>query len=384
MANDLSAYVPKILAAGLKALRKQAFLPMLVNRQYEREAGLKGSTITIPIGANITVQDVSPSYVPPSTTDLTPTTTTIALDQWKEAPFYLTDKELGEINDGYVPDEVERAMIALSDTINTAILAKYKDFYGYVGSAGTTPFTTDEQAALDARKTLHDQLAPFNPRVAVLDTAAEAKALKLDVFKNAAIRGDQGAGLREGMLARTLGFDWFAHQGVPTHTAGTITTGLIAKASTVVAVGATTVVATTAASTGACALKTGDIILFAGQTQTYVLTADATQASAATDVSLSIYPGLKTALAGSEAITVKASHVANLAMHRDAIAFATRPLQDDGAAQLGAIIRSITDPESRVTFRLEIRREHKRTRYSFDVLYGIKTVRPELGVRIAG
>src|SRR5690606_27985853 len=113
---------------------------------------------------------------------------------------------------------------------------------------------------------------------------------------------------------------------VPTHTAGTITTGLATKAATVQALGDKTIVCTTAAATGACALKKGDIITFAGDTQTYVLTDDATQSSAASDVTLNIEPGLKKALAGGEAVTVKASHVVNLGFHRDAFALAMRPL----------------------------------------------------------
>jgi argininosuccinate lyase len=100
-------------------------------------------------------------------------------------------------------------------------------------------------------------------------------------------------------------------------------------------------------------------------------------------VTLNISPPLKTALVGSEAVAVKASHAVNLAFHRDAIAFATRPLVDqmDG---LGNIINTATDPVSGLALRLEISREHKRTRFSYDILYGATLVRADLAARLAG
>ena len=381
MANTLTEVTDKLLAQGLLALREQTVMPLLVNRQYESLAGQKGSTIDVPIPSAITAAAVTAANTPPSTSDNTPTSVPIALDQWYEAAFYLTDKDMMEAMTGHIPMQASEAVKALANNVDDYLLGLYTGVYGYAGVAGTTPFGTDTSEATNARKELNNQLAPMDPRYVVMNADAEAEALNLRAFQDASFGGGAGV-ILEGNINRKLGFGWLMDQNVPSHTAGTITTGLIAKAATAVAVGLKTFICTTAASTGACALLVGDIVLFAGDTQTYVLTAAATEATAATDVTIAFEPALKIALVGSEAVTVKATHVVNLAFHRDAIAFATRPLasQDHPAA-----IESVAvDPTSGLALRLEVSREHKRTRFSYDILYGASLVRPELAARIAG
>ena len=89
--------------------------------------------------------------------------------------------------------------------------------------------------------------------------------------------------------------------------------------------------------------------------------------------------------AAEAAVTVTPSHVVHLAFHRDAFALAMRPLsagtQD---LSLGNQILSMTDAETGISLRLEISRQYKQTVWEFDVLWGVKLVRPELAVRIAG
>jgi hypothetical protein len=44
----------------------------------------------------------------------------------------------------------------------------------------------------------------------------------------------------------------------------------------------------------------------------------------------------------------------------------------------------VPDPVSGLTMRLQVRKEYRRYRWSFDVLWGVGAVRPDLAVRIAG
>lgn len=382
MANVLTAVTPRLLAQGLLALRQVAVMPQLVNSTYSQMAGERGSSIDVPIPSAIAAQVVSPGNTPPATADVQPTYVSIVLNNWFEAPFYLTDQDMLTAMEGTIPMQASEAIKSLANQVNGDILAKFSDFFGYSGTASVTPFATTTVDATNTRKLLNIQLAPVNDRRFIINPDAEGNALSLPAFQYYLNAGDTDV-IKEGQLGRKLGFDFYMHQLVPTHTAGTITTGLIAKAATAQAVGTTAIVCTTAGSSGACALLVGDILVFSGDTQTYVVTSAATQASASTDVTVNVYPGKKIALAGSETVTVKATHVMNAAFHRDAIAFATRPLTAS-AEGLGHIIQSAADPLSGLTLRLEISREYKRTRFSYDILYGVQTLRRELGARLAG
>lgn len=384
MPNVLTAIVPKILAKGLMTLRETCVMPQLVNSDYSMDAAKFGSTIDVPVPQAQTVTDITPAEVPPAPASKTPTTVQISLNKWKKTDFHLTDKEQREIDlkQSFFPMQVAEAARSLANQVNSDILANYKGVYGYAGTAGTTPFVSTVVGATDVRKVLARQLCPKTMRRFVINADAEANALALAAFNDVSQAGDAQA-KREGEIGRKFGFDWYMEDALPTHTAGTITTGLIAKASTAVAAGATSFVGTTAASTGACALLEGDIIAIAGHTTTYALTAAATQASAATDVTLNITPGLEKALVGSEAVTVKASHVVNLAFHRDAFAFANRPA--DGSLFTGGnIIQQMTDPLTGITMALEISRQHHQTAWEFSMLYGTKLVRGALAARLAG
>jgi hypothetical protein len=393
MANDITAIAGKIIARGLLALREQAVMPRLVNFDWGMEVAQKGDTISVPLPSPETAGDVVPGPIPATPQDQTISTTPIVLDQWKKADFNLTDKQIGEIdmNTNFLPMQASEAIRSLANLVNAGVLANYKGVYGYVGTAGTTPFAIGSGSfanpptdATNVRKQLNKQLAPPMDRRLVLDPDAEAQALNLPSLANFEQTGDPAVKI-EGRLGRKFGFDWYYDNQIPTHTVGSITTGLIAKAATPQAIGLKAIVCTTAASTGAIALKKGDLILFAGDLQVYVVTADATQASAATDVTVNISPGKKVALVGSEAVTLKATanHVVNLGFHRDAFAFATRPVAANVFSG-GNLISQLTDPQTGISLALEIRRAFHMTIWEFSILYGTALIRPELAVRLAG
>lgn len=369
-ANDITAVVPQLLAQGLMALRQNAIMPLLVNRDYEDMAAEKGNSVDVPIPSAVTAVAVVPSPTPPANADQTPTKVNVPLDQWYEAPFYLTDREMMEVMDGYIPMTASEAIKALANNIDNYIFSTmYPEIYGFVGTPGTTPFTTDVSDATQARATLNKQLAPQQDLRFVMDPDAEAKALELRAFHDMSFSG-QALGILQGEVGTKFGFNFAMDQNVPTHTNSGGAGWLVNNAS--VAIGDTSV----PIDTGSGDPAAGDIFTVAGDTQTYTVTAFAGGV-------MSFSPAAKVAWLNNAAITFKASHVVNLAFHRDCLAFASRPLQDQDFSG-GSIIQSATDPVSGLSMRLEVSRQHKQTRWSFDMLYGGKVIRPELGVRVAG
>lgn len=380
MANSLTNVLPKILANGLLALREAAIMPRLVTTDYGEAAAQKGSTIDIPVSKAQTATDVTPGPVHASAQANSPGLVQVALDQWKHSDFYLTDKEMVEVdrNRHFVPMQVSEAVRALANAMDNHIHAQYTGIYGYVGTAGTVPFSTVADA-VDIRKVLNQQLAPIGERRVVLDPDAEAKALQLAAFGDVEKSGDRAVKI-EGELGRKFGMDWFMSQNVGSHTAGTLLSGVVG--STTVA-GASAIDIKAASATGN--LLIGDIFTIAGDSQTYVVKGTVSAITSGTAQAVTIDPALAQIASANAATTLKASHTVNLAFHPQAFAFAIRPLTEATSDVAGGnTMASATDPVTGLSLRLEVIRQNKQSAWDFDVLYGAKLVRPELAVRIAG
>ena len=338
----------------------------------------------MPLPSAIIADDVAPGAVAPAQADTTITSTQIRLDNWKKAGFYLTDKEVMDIdrNAGFVPLQMSEAIRALANAVNASVHAEYVGVYGMVGLPGTTPFVGSFQDATEARKLLNKQLAPRGDRRAVLDFDAEANALALPQFSDADKVGDSGVKI-EGEIGRKFGIDWFADDGVMTHVAGTAaddSSYAISVASDASA-GVASIVLDS--DVGSPTLVVGDVLAFDGMPGTYVVTEAATLDTSG--VSVSISPALAGSVSASTGVAVAKDHVVNLAFHRDAFALAMRPLTAGTLdLSLGNQIVSMTDETTGLSLRLEVSRQYKQTVWEFDVLWGTKLVRPELACRIAG
>jgi hypothetical protein len=385
VANTLSTVIPQLLAQGVKVLRQNAVMPYLVNRELETIAGDKGSTIDVPTPPVVAVQDVTPSNTPPATADITPGKVQVQLNQWKEAPFYLTDKDMLEAMNGTIPMTASAAVKSLANQVDQDLLSCYKDFYSFAGVPGTTPFAADLSEFLAGRAKLNKELADLSDRRVVLGVDAEANALKNRAIQDASWR-QQTQGVIEAQIGRTLGADWFMDQNVPTHNSTPLTAGAAtANGVQAIAAGSTdngdTGTFSIAKATNTSQLVRGDILNVAGDTQDYVVTADTLLAVGNTAVPIA--PALRKATAGGEAVSLKASHVANIVFNKYAIALASRPFNGADPMSLGKFM-FVPDPVTGLVLRLEVSREHKRTRFAYDILYGFKTVRRALGARIAG
>lgn len=384
MPNTLSDIVPILVAQGLQTLRGACVMPRLVNSDYANTPANQGDVVNLYIPSAATVTDVAPTAAPFQAPDSRPVRAPIALNRWRRSGFYLTDKEQEEIVGGYRSRQTEEHVKALAQDINAFIFSRYTSVYGYVGTAGTTPFASDVTGATNARAQLNRQLAPLMDRRLVLDVNAEANALALPAFSAAQNVGGNTT-IIEGTIGRRYGFDVAMDQQIPTHVSTALTAGAAtANGAQAVNAGSTdggrTGTVSIAKATNASNLVAGDIISFAGDPNTYVVTANTTLIVGNTAVPIA--PALQVAKAGGEAVTLRASHVVNLGFHRDAFGFVSRPLQ---AASANTVeMMSVADPVSGVALRLEVIRQNKQMLFDFDVLYGAACVRAELAVRLAG
>lgn len=387
--NDVSAFNYKILARAVLHLRSSLWMPRLVNSDFGEEAKEPGATVDVKIPTALDAYDIVPSVVRTETNGKKMMTVPIPLNKWKGAGFHLTDKEAKEINakKDWLPMQSVEAVKAIARAVNADLLSHYKKISHYVGTAGQTPFqeyappATQDYHGLRilavGRKMLDIAEVPPEDRYAVWDPSAAANARSLPAFTNVNQAGTDRT-LRKGDLGEVNGFINVQELQVPTHVAGTLT-GTVTVTG-VNAVGAKTLTLTTAAAS-AIALKEGDIVTFAGSTQTHAVAEDLTVGASSTGI-LKLRKGIAVATVGGEAVAVKATHVSNLLGHRYGIAFVNRPL--DSGMMNNPNISVIQDPVSGLTMRLELKRENKQDYWEFDLLWGSEAVVPDLLCRAAG
>jgi hypothetical protein len=139
----------------------------------------------------------------------------------------------------------------------------------------------------------------------ILDTFAKANALGTNAVQNAAWRGSPGR-LPHRPDRRGARRDWDYSQNVPTHTSGTWTNAGTATGANAAGQGVVNLTG------GTGSILVGDIVTFAGDTQTYVVTA---ATGTAPTTAITVAPNLVTAKSATELVTVKASHRCNLLIH---------------------------------------------------------------------
>lgn len=240
-----------------------------------------------------------------------------------------------------------------------------------VGTAGTTPFSANTSAwTKQARKALVNNLSEIDPASVhlVLGTDAMANALELPNFQ----RQDYGAGaeaLARGQMSDKLGASWFENQLVPDVTGPT--GYLVDGAKTVNSVKMNI-------DTGTGQIDAGMLFTIAGDTTVYV----AQNSGKGDDFDMQFAPKLAAAAANNVAITFT-DHVYNMAFHRDGLGFVSRPLASSGEGDPGRFT-SMVDELTGLSLRLEVTREFKQTRYSYDILYGVDAVREPFLVGLLG
>ena len=266
---------------------------------------------------------------------------------------------------------IQPAAAALAEKINQEGLKLYQDIPYAVGTAGTTPSTLADFSA--ARKALNLNKAPVAGRCAVWDAEADAAFTSLDALVHADKAG-QNEALREGSIGRVMGFDNYMSQGVNRHetgisaATGVKVNGAVEEGANVLSIDGTTL-------TGK--LSKGDVLKIGEKP--FTVCEDSAAASNNAINGIKVYPALP-AIADNADVTLIGTHTANLAFCPMAFAFATRPLV--APAGVESYVTGFNGVNLRVVRGYDM--QHKRELLSMDVLYGFKTLYPELAVRVLG
>ena len=373
-----------------------------INRQYDDSykmgGGAKnGSTLRIRLPNRYTVTDGAVMNVQDTTTE----SVTLTTETQKHVAMSFTSQELTQDISLFSKNHIQPAMSVLASVIEADAMTMYKEVYQERSDIGAS---LDLKDVLDVAKALTDSLAPVSDRTLNLNTTDNVDLV--DALK--ALFNDQsklGENFREGMIANNfVGFqDVFQNTLWPIHTTGTddgtgdyLTNGAVTE-------GLSTIVI----DTGAGTWKKGDIFYFlginsvhpetkddTGNRMRFVVTADASANATALLISPAVYasggrqnvvslPATNIALEKQEFdltdIPASADYGISLAYHKDAFAFATADLEMPRGVHSAA--RSVKDGISmRIVTNYDIKNDTMPTR--IDVLYGFKTIRPELACRL--
>lgn len=380
-----------ILNEAMRVLHNKSNFIKSINRQYDTSfvqygaAGKPGTQLRIRLPNQYTVR--TGLVANPQSTNEEVVILTVADVAGVDMEF--NDIELRmNIND-FSKQHIEPAMAVLTAYLEGQAFNMVKDVYNAVGTPGTTPATV--AVILNAGRKLDEFLCPDEEgRTLIVNPAANASIVS--AFSTLFHAGKEiERQYLKGSMGRALGFEWFRNPLVPVLTTGsdhtTVTVNGASQTGTSLTVAGANVKAGTVftiASVYAVHPETKTAYDYLKQ---FVVEADATTA-------WTIKPGIITTgakqnvdagPADGAAITCAGSastnYPMNIAFHRDAFAFVTADLEIPKGMDMAE--RKVYDG---INLRFLRGYDITNARYisRFDVLYGYKTLRPELSTRVWG
>jgi hypothetical protein len=316
--------------------------------------------------------------MPASATDLSPETVSISLNTWKGVTFCLTDKELAYTKEVIIQEHIRPAAVAVADAIDADLCALYKDVPWYVAADGSVPVND----FTNCWKILFENKVPMQDLHMMVNGTLMAGYMGLSAFAQWQGAGAEGVNTQmNGTLGKKYGFEVFSNQNVPTHDSG-VAADAAGAANAQAEIGDTTLVIKSV--TAGATVKTGDIIVITGDAQQYVVTANASDGNSDGVISVTIAPALKQQCLADTVVTIFLDESPNcLAFNRNAFALAMAPLSDLGG-QLGAQIATVTDPITGLSLRSRLWYDGATAKVyvSIDALWGVKTLNPNMAVRL--
>lgn len=397
MANTIKTLTDgDITREALRILKNANAIIGAVNRQHDDRFGVTGAknggTLQIRLPNRYTVgtgRTISPQ-------DTTEQTTALVVATQKHVPVQFYSSELTLSLDDFSSRILKPAMSVLASTVAADVAtACASGFSNYVGTPGATPtsFLTYAQAG----ERLDWQTAPRdgNRKMILNPTAMAATAdAQKGLFAPAGAIGDQ---YESGMMDKMTGWGFEMDQSLPTITHGA---GASYQTNTPTFTSGSS---TLAVDTGTGALSAGQQFTIAGVNevnpdtkastgQLKVFTVASAYAGGAGNITLSqaiytsgAYQNVSATIPDNTALTLIGSastaYVRNLGFHRDAVVLATADLEMPKGVDM-ANRQSIDGLSLRFVRFYDGTNDNFIGR--FDVLYGIKVVRPEWGTVVYG
>lgn len=407
MANTL--ITPAIIAKeALFHLENNIIMGQKVHRQYKKEFVKIGDSVTI----RKPVKFIATDGAVRSNQDVIEETTSIVINNRKHVSWNFSSQDLTLTIEEYAERYIKPAMIALSNTIDRALCVEgAQEFFNRVGTPGTTPSSFLDLANVAQR--MDEEPVPDDMyRCLVLNPAARwglANGLggtgSGGIFNAEIVHGM----VRRGRLGEIANFDIYGDQNIALHTTGQFTgVPLVNDAAFTNDTDLVAFDGMVGAQVGA--LVKGDVFTIdgvfsvndvskesTGVLQQFVVVADVTTAGGAG--SAQVYPDINDGSTASTAafqtvdalpadnaaITITGvagvGYPQNLGFHQNALALVTIPLELPDSATFkaradwrGYSIRVIKD------YDIDTDEEIIR----LDILFGVKAIYQELGVRLDG
>jgi hypothetical protein len=398
MANTILT-ATAVTREALRVLHQKLNFVGTITRDYDdsfaRQGAKVGDTLKVRLPNQYVVRTGSPLGNGGTLNDTTESSVDLKVQTQKGVDLNFTSVDLTMALDDFSERILEPAMSVLAANIEADAMSMFKDVYNQASNVGL-PATFAK--VLQGRKLLVDNLAPLNGRTCNLNTQDNVDlvdALK-GLFNDKATISKQN---REGYMGRTAGFDFMENTLWPRLLSGTEN-----GASTTITVNGAgqTGAAITVANASSKTLKQGDIITFVGVNrvhpetkadtgvqQQFVVTADV----AAGGTSIPISPAIVTSGAmqnvtasptNSQAIGkvggAGVTYGISMAYQKGAFAFATADMVIPTGVDFAS--REVFDGVSmRIVRQYDINNDKFPCR--LDVLYGYKTIRPQLACRLA-
>lgn len=398
MASSNTLLTPTIIAKeALMQLTNHLVMARHVHTAYKNEFVKVGQTITVRKPNKFRATKAQAR----ANTNIAEPSTSITMSTQAHVSWAFSSVDLTTTIEDYSKRYISPAANALANQVDADLCGLYTDVYNSVGTPGTTPATF--KVLGDGQQRLDDEAVPSDERVGVLNPAANWALA--DGLKGTFAQKVVSDIVTKGYLGTIANLNLYSDQNIVRGTTGLYTTSATPVVS-VTSVDGNTSIVTSGWNASSSTVKKGDVFTVAnvyavnpvsgvstGILRQFVVTANNTSSGGTMTIAVSptiqstgAYQTVDSLPQASAALTFvgtqNTAYPQNLLFHPSAFALVTVPIEMP-ANVWGA---RETDADAGISIRVvkqyDIDADEEVIR--LDILYGVKTLYPELAVRLWG